>query len=109
MTAISSKAAAAAAEWDPMYAGGQQPFGAGPFLGVDGLLRKWVKTGVKVLDVGAGYGRDSLWMARELSCSVTAIEPGQSGGAQGRGGSRQRACAQLLRERVRLQLASCHV
>lgn len=32
-----------------------------------------------MLDVGAGYGRDSLWMARELSCIVTAVEPGQSG------------------------------
>ena len=77
--AASDKALAAALEWDPMYVDGGQPFGPGPFGGIDEVLRSHVKLGGKVLDIGAGYGRDSLWLARELSCAVTALEPGNSG------------------------------
>jgi SAM-dependent methyltransferase len=62
-----------------MYTNGQQPFGAQPFDGLDQVLRSRVKAGGKVLDIGAGYGRDAFWLARELGCSVTALEPGKSG------------------------------
>eukprot|EP00440_Ansanella_granifera_P055572 gb/GFBE01060238.1/.p1 GENE.gb/GFBE01060238.1/~~gb/GFBE01060238.1/.p1 ORF type:complete len:193 (+),score=35.24 gb/GFBE01060238.1/:1-579(+) len=62
-----------------MYADGKQPFGPVPFVGLDELLRRHVPRGGKVLDIGAGYGRDALWLARELGCAVTALEPGQHG------------------------------
>lgn len=37
----------------------------------------WPFSGDKVLDVGAGSGRDAKWMA-ELGCEVYAIEPSQA-------------------------------
>ncbi|PAU39208.1 SAM-dependent methyltransferase [Vibrio coralliilyticus] len=36
----------------------------------------WPNSGVKVLDVGAGSGRDARWFS-ERGCSVVAIEPSQ--------------------------------
>jgi SAM-dependent methyltransferase len=57
------------------------PAGAGPvpFPGLDALLRQHISTNGRVLDIGAGYGRDALWLARELGCAVTAVEPAQQG------------------------------
>lgn len=75
----SARAVEAAQEWNPMYAEGKQPFGPVPFPGLDALLRQHISTNGRVLDIGAGYGRDALWLARELGCAVTAVEPAQQG------------------------------
>ena len=69
----------AADEWDPMYVDGEKPFGSVPFPGLDEVLAKNVEIGGKVLDLGAGYGRDSFFLAKEFGCDVTAVEPSRSG------------------------------
>jgi len=62
-----------------MYAGGKQPFGPAPFQGIDLLLKESVGEGGSVLDLGAGYGRDALFLATERKCHVTAVEPAEQG------------------------------
>ena len=50
-----------------------------PFPGLDALLRQHISADGRVLDIGAGYGRDAFWLAQHLGCSVTAVEPAQHG------------------------------
>lgn len=66
-------------EWDGEYAGGKQPFGASVFPGVDKLLTAHVPAGGTVIDLGCGYGRDSIFLAKELQCKVTGVEPAVEG------------------------------
>ena len=61
-------------QWGSMYAGGAEPFGSEPFTELQEHLRA-LCSGRTVLDLGAGYGRDSLWLARNCGCAVTAVEP----------------------------------
>ena len=62
-----------------MYSDGKQPFGAAPFPGLDAILTAHVTAGGNVLDLGAGYGRDAIFLAREHKCQVTAVDPAQEG------------------------------
>ena len=78
-TTANEAAKTAAKEWDPMYVDDKKPFGDVPFSGIDEILRAHVPVGGKVLDLGAGYGRDAVWLARELGCDVTAVEPSLNG------------------------------
>lgn len=76
---MTEAAKTAAEEWEPMYVDGAKPFGAVPFPGLDEILLKNVDEEGKVLDLGAGYGRDSFFLAKNLGCDVTAVEPSRSG------------------------------
>ena len=76
----SEKARKNVAEWDDMYKGGAQPFGATSFATIDGLLKRHVPEGGVVLEIGSGYGRDAVFLAREKACSrYVAVEPGRAG------------------------------
>eukprot|EP00928_Gymnodinium_smaydae_P081992 TRINITY_DN65420_c0_g1_i1.p1 TRINITY_DN65420_c0_g1~~TRINITY_DN65420_c0_g1_i1.p1 ORF type:complete len:204 (+),score=38.17 TRINITY_DN65420_c0_g1_i1:93-704(+) len=66
-------------EWDEMYVDGKHPFGQLPFAGIDALLKDHVPASGTVLDIGSGYGRDALYLAREHGCSVVAVEPSSEG------------------------------
>ena len=34
------------------------------------------------MDLGAGYGRDTLWLVHELKCTVVSVEPTENGSQQ---------------------------
>lgn len=73
---------AAAAEWEEMFVEGKMPYEEDPFPSIQEILREHVPQREKVVavDVGAGSGRGSRWLARELRCSkVFAVEPTASG------------------------------
>lgn len=73
---------AAAAEWESLFEEGKMPYEEDPFPSIQEIMREHVprqEKGVAV-DVGAGSGRGSRWLARELRCSkVFSVEPTASG------------------------------
>jgi len=60
-----------------MFENGATPYSDKPFL--TNLIKEHCPRGGRALDIGAGYGRDTLFMASELGCQVTAVEPTISG------------------------------
>ena len=74
-----SKAQRDAAEWNLMYVEGKQPFGPTPFAKLDAILMEHCKEGGHVLDLGAGYGRDAIYLAKEHQCRVRAVDPAAEG------------------------------
>ena len=62
-----------------MYSGGKQPFGPLPFPKIDTLLTEHCHKAGDVLDIGAGYGRDAIYLAKEHKCRVTAVDPAAEG------------------------------
>ena len=68
---------AAAAEWEKMFENGATPYTTEPFL--TDLLKANCPRGSRAMDIGAAYGRDSLFLANELGCTVVAVEPTVSG------------------------------
>mmetsp|Transcript_62099 Transcript_62099/g.122740 ORF Transcript_62099/g.122740 Transcript_62099/m.122740 type:complete len:206 (-) Transcript_62099:264-881(-) len=78
-SAVSDEAAKGALEWDAMYKDGSQPFGPTTFAKIDELLKEHVPKGGTVLELGSGYGRDAIFLATQLGCTVTAVEPGEEG------------------------------
>ena len=62
-----------------MYSGGKQPFGPLPFPKIDTLLTEHCHKAGDVLDIGAGYGRDAIYLAKEHKCRVTAVDPAPEG------------------------------
>lgn len=67
-----------AAYWDARYAAGGKLWGDDPSelarLAV-ARLSAAAGRGLRVLDVGCGYGRDSLYLAAELGASVLGVDP----------------------------------
>jgi len=76
---VSEEAKKGALEWDGMYANGSQPFGPTTFAKIDQLLKEHVPEGGTVLELGSGYGRDAIFLAKERKCTITAVEPGEEG------------------------------
>eukprot|EP00401_Gymnodinium_catenatum_P047381 CAMPEP_0117612150 /NCGR_PEP_ID=MMETSP0784-20121206/82795_1 /TAXON_ID=39447 /ORGANISM="" /LENGTH=69 /DNA_ID=CAMNT_0005415685 /DNA_START=55 /DNA_END=260 /DNA_ORIENTATION=- len=65
----SLKAQEDAMEWNLMYADGKQPFGPVPFPKINDILKEHCGgEGGNVLDLGPGYGRDAIFLAREQRC-----------------------------------------
>jgi 2-polyprenyl-3-methyl-5-hydroxy-6-metoxy-1,4-benzoquinol methylase len=67
-----------AAYWDARYADAGKLWGDGPSeLARLAVARLSFAAGrdIDVVDVGCGYGRDSIFLAAELGCRVTGIDP----------------------------------
>jgi SAM-dependent methyltransferase len=71
-----------AAYWDGRYAREGRVWGDGPGelarLAV-ARLRPHAAAGLEIVDVGAGYGRDSEYLAGELRAHVVGLEPSPAG------------------------------
>jgi len=78
-SSVSEEAKKGALEWDGMYTDGKQPFGPSTFPKIDELLKRHVPEGGSVLELGSGYGRDAIFLAKEHKCTVIAVEPGEEG------------------------------
>ena len=76
---VSEEAKKGVLEWDSMYVDGKQPFGPTTFAKIDEILKAHVPEGGTVLELGSGYGRDAIYLAKERKCTVTAVEPGEEG------------------------------
>ncbi len=84
--------------------------GESPAQAQDKLIRRLARSagisrGARVLDVGCGLGGSSLWLARELDCSVLGItiSPAQRRAAE------RRARRAGLAERVRFEVRDANV
>jgi len=75
----SEAAKAAADEWESTYEGGKTVYTEAPFPCIAEIFKTHIPKKSKVLDLGAGYGRDSVWVAEQLGCSVVAVEPTSNG------------------------------
>jgi len=68
----------AALHWERRYATGGRVWGDGPSelarLAV-ARLRPYATPDLSILDVGCGYGRDARYLAAELGCRVTGLDP----------------------------------
>ena len=80
-----------AAYWDARYASDGKLWGDGPSeLARLAVARLSFAAGrdISVVDVGCGYGRDSLYLAVELGCRVLGIDPSPAAVAAARRGRR---------------------
>lgn len=80
-----------AAHWDERYRSGGKLWGDGPSelarLAV-ARLSFAAGRGFDLLDVGCGYGRDSIYLAAELGCRVLGIDPSPAAVSVARRGRR---------------------
>ena len=73
--------------WDGRYAAGGRLWGDGPSelaRLVAARLGGRVSKDVSILDLGCGYGRDSVYLARELGCHVLGADPSPAAVAEAR-------------------------
>ncbi len=70
-----------AAMWDERYAGTEHLWSTEPNVFVADILRSWPAG--RALDLGAGEGRNSIWLARR-GWGVTAVDFSAVGTARGR-------------------------
>jgi SAM-dependent methyltransferase len=70
------------ADWDDAYRDGGRPWGESPsLLAVVAVerLRAMADSGLDILDIGCGYGRDSRHLSRELHAAVLGVDPSAEG------------------------------
>jgi SAM-dependent methyltransferase len=63
--------------WDRRYAADERIWGDGPSLLAQltvARLRPYATPGLRLLDVGCGYGRDTRYLATELGCHAVGID-----------------------------------
>mmetsp|Transcript_29019 Transcript_29019/g.52859 ORF Transcript_29019/g.52859 Transcript_29019/m.52859 type:complete len:207 (+) Transcript_29019:47-667(+) len=72
--------AAAGPDWNSRFSGDEYAYGKAPNSWLEEISKSHVTEGMTITELGAGEGRNAVWLAKAYAAKVTALDMSEEGG-----------------------------